>query len=145
MFKLDGILAASRVIKPPRTALVPPVREGDWERAVGSRIARRAQPYRLERGVLTVRVAHVGWANELSLLTEEVRAQLRAGGIEVEALRFVVGPINIDERPRGPAKRAPRRDAPLPSRLAAPLARVEDDALRRALRDAAAKTLDRGR
>lgn len=143
MFKLDGLLAASRVIKPPKSLERAPVSEQDWEHAVGSRIARRAQPERLDKGVLIVRVAHAAWANELSLLAEDIRQQLAAAGVDVEALRFVVGPIQIDERPQSPKKRAPRPDAKLPSRLVDTVAAVEDDDLRAALADAAAKTLDR--
>jgi len=143
MFKLDGLLAASRVIKPPKSHDRPPVSEHDWERAVGSRIARRARPERLDKDVLIVRVAHAAWANELSFLAEDIRRQLAAAGTEVDALRFVVGAIEIDERPRSPKKRGPRPGAKLPSRLVDPVAAVEDDDLRAALAEAAAKTLDR--
>ncbi len=143
MFKLDSLLAASRVIKPPDSLERPPVSEQDWERAVGTRIARRAQPERLDKGVLIVRVAHAAWANELSLLAEDIRQQLAAAGAKVDGLRFIVGPIRIDERPQSPKKRAPRPDAKLPSRLEEPVAAVQDDALRAALAEAAAKALDR--
>jgi len=143
MFKLDALLAASRVIKPPASANVQPVSERDWERAVGTRIARRAQPARLEKGVLIVRVAHAAWANELSLLAEDIRRQLGECGVQVEALRFVVGAIQLDERPQSPKKRGARPNAKLPQPLVASVAAVEDDDLRAALAEAAAKALDR--
>src|SRR5262245_3709762 len=63
-----------------------------WRRAVGDRIASRTEPGRLRAGVLTVHSASSAWAQELSFLSPEILARVRALGLEVEALRFVVRP-----------------------------------------------------
>src|SRR4051812_23820804 len=69
-----------------------PVRE--WRAAVGPRIADRARPWTLERGVLVVKVATSVWANELQLLAPELIARLRARGFAVDSLRFRVGALD---------------------------------------------------
>ena len=67
-----------------------------WPAAVGPVIARRAWPLRLSRdGTLHVATASATWANELTLLREDVLARLRehAGDDAPAALRCAVGPI----------------------------------------------------
>ncbi len=117
----------------------PPLSARQWERAVGSRIAAKSKPWRLERGVLHVRVSHSVWANELALLSEEIRAQLAESGIAVESLRFSVGRIER-ERPATPARKAPRPVA-LPADLQRQVDAIADDGLRDALEQAAAVSL----
>jgi hypothetical protein len=119
-----------------------------WERAVGPRIARRAEPVRLERGVLHVRVATAPWANELSLLAEEILTQIRAQGVEASGLRFSVGtvappPGGEAQAPTPPPSAAAEIDPPalLPPELRAELEAVRDPALRAALAAAALRTL----
>jgi predicted nucleic acid-binding Zn ribbon protein len=113
-----------------------------WRDAVGARIAERAHPLSLEDDVLWLRVPSSVWANELSLLSDEVRARLKERGVVVRELRFRVGAVPVVERP--PERRVARtvpaaRD--LPPDLAQVLARVDDADLRAVLAGAAAANL----
>jgi predicted nucleic acid-binding Zn ribbon protein len=142
MDKLSSILAHTAAVKVPKSIATPPVSTAQWEQAVGTRIARRAQPLRIERGVLYVRVTSAAWANELSLLSSEILAQLEQAGITATSLRFSVGPIAGRCRgPRGIPQRAASPKAKLPEELSPVVERVEDEGLRAAIRDAAAKSL----
>ena len=141
MDRLDSILRGARGLKPPGDVSLPPVSREIWDRAVGSRIALRAQPLRLERGVLLVRVTNAAWANELSLLADEIRRQLAGCGVEVAGLRFVVGRVDPPARPAEPRRRAAPPNAAVPEALRAPMAKVVDPELRAALEAAAARML----
>ncbi len=143
MHKLDDILGKTAALRPPGNLGPPPVSERDWEEAVGSRVARRTQPLRLERGVLYVQVANAAWSNELSLLTDDILAQLTERGLAVESLRFSVGTISRAQATRqsGPPKQAPPPDAELPSELKNQVAEIEDPELKDAIAGAAAKLL----
>lgn len=117
-----------------------PVRE--WRAAVGPRIADRARPWTLERGVLTVRVATSVWANELQMLAPELIVRLKQRGFAVEQLRFRVGALDQNERP--PERRAFRKvppPKPLAPELRADVARVADAGLRRVIEAAASANL----
>ncbi|MDC3980054.1 DciA family protein [Polyangium jinanense] len=142
MEPLVAVLAREHGITPPSDTARAPVHARDWEAAVGSRIAARARPVKLERGVLHVRAASATWAQELSMLCEPILAQLKARGIAVESLRFRVGPVDPPERAK---TRNDVRTAPpavkLPEPLAAEIEHVADEALREAIRRAAAKNL----
>lgn len=129
-------------LKPPPAVETAPIAYRDWEAAVGSRIAARARPVRLDRGVLVVRTATSTWAQELALLSEPILAQLRARGVQVESLRFRVGHVDAPERPplRDEVRTSPP-EVPLPPDVRAELARVEDPELRDAIAHAAAKNL----
>jgi predicted nucleic acid-binding Zn ribbon protein len=119
-----------------------PIAARVWAAAVGARIADRAKPVILERGVLTVRVATSVWANELSLLQESLIARLRNAGVEVKELRFRVGEIEPPARP--PERRGSRAvppPAPLPRDLAVLLSRIEDKDLKEAIALAARANL----
>ncbi len=142
MDKLDHILLGARSIQPPKSVPRPPIDPALWEAAVGSRIARRTQPLRLERGVLSVRVATAAWANELSLLSADILALLVARGIEATQLRFSVGDIQQPPRRRGKPRRAAPPDAALPETLRERVAAIADDDLKHALSEAAAKSLE---
>ena len=119
-----------------------PIGERAWIEAVGMRIADRAKPISLERGVLTVRAATSVWASELSLLSEPRVARLRAQGFEVTELRFRVGPV---EPPARPPERREVRAIPPPAVLGADLERViatiDDDELRQSITLAARSNL----
>ncbi len=143
MEKLDALLAQTRAIKPPGHLFKPPVSERHWDEAVGSRIAQRTRPWRLERGVLHVRVANAAWANELALLADDILAQLQRRGISATALRFSVAPVAPPSRlpTQGRAKQAPPDNAELPPSLVPAVERIEDDELRTAISRAAAKSL----
>lgn len=119
-----------------------PIPRKQWRAAVGPRIADRAQPVTLERGVLVVKVATSVWANELQMLAPELVARLRLHGVLVTSLRFRTGPLDLPERP--PERRATRK-VPPPAKLDAPLRAVVDavvdDELRKSIEQAARANL----
>jgi hypothetical protein len=109
----------------------PPIARRVWREAVGPRVASRAEPAELDRGVLTIRVATSVWANELSLLSTTLLARLQELGAPVSTLRFRVGPMQEPPRPVEPRPtRAVPPPAPLPTHLADMIAEVPDDDLR---------------
>jgi hypothetical protein len=113
-----------------------------WRDAVGARIAERALPIALEDGVLLLRVPTSVWANELSLLSDEVCARLRDRGVIARELRFRVGALPPIDRP--PERRIARTVPAIrtvPDELARVLAGVEDVTLRQAIEKAAAANL----
>ncbi len=114
-----------------------------WERAVGSRISERAQPLKLVDEVLTVRVTNTSWANELSLLSEDIRAQLTSAGVRVKALRFVVGKLDHRHARRRaqPARPAPPKGIRPPAKVRRLTAAVPHDPLRQAVDHAAGAAL----
>jgi hypothetical protein len=116
----------------------PPIGPTTWTEVVGLRVAERARPVSLERGVLTVRAATNVWANELAMLSAAIVERLRARRIDVQTLKFVVGPVDPPARPV--ETRAFRRiPAPsrLPPELLPQLESVEDEGLRAAIEAAA--------
>ncbi len=134
---LGAVLIRDRAFSAIVAQPLSPIPDKSWEIAVGTRIAARAKPHRLERGVLTVIAATSAWASELSLLAEPIVAQLRRLGIEVASLRFKVGVI---EAPPPPARRPPKlvpHPVPLDPSMDAKLAAVPDDDLRHAIERAA--------
>jgi hypothetical protein len=142
MQMLGSVLLADLKVRPPSHAEISPLPLRDWEAAVGSRIAARARPLRLDRGTLYVKAATATWAQELSLLADAIIKQLRGRGLDVSALRFRVGPIDAIERPaRDDAARIEPRAAPLPHEVAIELAKIQDADLRTAIARAASKNL----
>lgn len=142
MFKLDAVIEHTRGLVPPKALTKgAPMAKGVWEAAVGTRIAVRAEPVRLEKGVLYVRVANSAWANELALLTTDILTQLRSRGVRAEALRFSVGPLTTPQPRREKPRLAAPKNARLPNELAPCVDRIEDEGLRAAVSEAAAKTL----
>lgn len=119
-----------------------PVAPQDWELAVGTKIARRARPTKLARGVLHVRTASSTWAQELSLLADTIVAQLRARGVDVRSMRFHVGAVEPMARPswRTDVRTSPE-PVKLPPIVKTSLAKVEDVDLRTAIAKAAAASL----
>ncbi len=139
---LGAVLSREGVVKAPKAAPRAPISDRDWEAAVGSRIALRAQPMKLERGVLLVRAASAVWSQELSLLATPIVEQLRARGVNVHELRFRVGPVEPPERAK--TREEVRTTPPavrLPDSLAEEIRRVADDDLRKAIAAAASKNL----
>jgi len=113
-----------------------------WREAVGARIAERALPLSLENGTLLLRVPTSVWANELSLLADEVCARLKQHGVIARELRFRVGAVPTVERP--PERRIARAVPVIervPDELARVLATVADPELRQAIESAAAANL----
>jgi hypothetical protein len=119
-----------------------PIPLAEWRAAVGPRIAERARPFAIERGVLVVKVATSVWANELQMLAPELVLRLKQRGFAVESLRFKVGPLDHVDRP--PERRAYRKvppPAPLTPELREVVSKVEDDELRRTIEQAARANL----
>lgn len=76
----------------------PAVREArlvtEWQRVVGARIATRAWPDSLKKGVLRVRVASAAWMHELGFLREALVGKLNdavGGAPLVSEIRFWQG------------------------------------------------------
>lgn len=142
---LGFVLDRTNEILPPNG--VPesraPISARDWEMAVGTRIASRALPVKLERGVLHVRVASATWAQELSMLGDPILAKLRERGVFVDMLRFRVGKVEIPERnkTREDAVRTSPPAVKLPPLLSKDVDEVRDEELRAAIRHAAEKNL----
>lgn len=139
---MGAVIVRERTFRGVELQTGAPVSDADWEHAVGSRIAARAKPTSLSRGVLLVTTATAAWSNELSLLCEPILANLRRGGLDVRELRFRVGPIDTPQKnsTRRPAKLVPR-PVTLDGPLARSLERVEDDDLRSAIEAAARQSL----
>jgi predicted nucleic acid-binding Zn ribbon protein len=135
---LGLVLSRDRSTKTMLAEPVAPIEPRIWELAVGTRIARRTRPLRIDRGVLHVIAASAAWAQELSLLSEPILAELRKRGHALTSLRFRVGPV---EAPRAAVANAPRRRiplaAPLDPALCRALERVADPELRAAIERAA--------
>jgi predicted nucleic acid-binding Zn ribbon protein len=146
MDKLGRILAGAASLRAPGTLRPPAIARALWEAAVGSRIAARTEPIRLERGVLLVRAASAAWANELSLLGESIIEQLRAQGVALDSVRFAVGKIAPPvARPPKPPRMVALPSSPLPEELAPLVAKIEAPELRAALTRAAAQSTRRPR
>lgn len=119
-----------------------PISDRAWREAVGSRIADRARPVELERGILVVRAATNVWAHELSLLSEDLLARLRDRGLVVNSLRFRVGEVEpLSPPPATRRARAVPPPAPLPPGLQEAIRTVPDDELRETIADAAQANL----
>ena len=120
-----------------------------WSRSVPPRILEHARPVRLTRGVLIVHVSSSVWANELHYLTDDLLSRLRehAPTAGIEKIRFQVGPLPELPKRQQPAPPPPEpvRLASLPEELGRALSRVEDDALRKAITEAATTSLARHR
>ena len=118
-----------------------PIPLAQWRHAVGPRIADRARPLELARGVLLVKVATSVWANELSMLAPQIIAKL-CPPYDVKSLRFRVGPLDVIEGIT--TVREYRRippPAPLGPDLTVSLGRIEDLDLRAIIEKAARQNL----
>nr|PZN27012.1 MAG: hypothetical protein DIU78_06200 [Pseudomonadota bacterium] len=136
---LGDVLGETRELSLKRSRAA--VDRDTWRRAVGRRIAERTEVGALRGGELTVYVASPAWAQELSLLTTDIRERLAGFGIRVERVRF-----RLLATPPPAPHRAPPRPQPkkvVPPELAARLARVEDEELRKAIEGAAGLAIGR--
>lgn len=139
---LGLVLQRDSSLRVPATVETSPISARDWEAAVGTRIAARARPLRLERGVLLVLTATSTWSQELALLADAIIAQLRGRSVKVTSLRFRVGQVDAPERP--PTRDEVRTSPPevsLPPAVLREVARIADPELRAAIARAAAKNL----
>jgi hypothetical protein len=125
----------------------------EWEQIVGERVAARAWPDGLSRGVLYVRVTNSAWMHELGFLKEAmVEAARRVTGDPpvVKEVRFHIGArrtVDADDplaelaaRRRGAGKSVRPPRAPVSAREAQQIdretERVADPGLREAIRAA---------
>lgn len=142
MEPISAVVDRDKTLRAEASKRAPPVAARHWEAAVGTRIAARARPMKLDRGVLVVRAASATWAQELTLLADAILSQLRARGVAVDSLRFFVGTVDPPERPpwRQEVRTSPP-SSPLPPDVKRELARVADPELRDAIARAASKNL----
>ncbi|WP_437734040.1 DciA family protein [Sorangium sp. So ce1335] len=140
--RLGALIQRESSLSAPTEVDAAPMPFREWEAAVGSRIAARARPLKLERGVLHVRAASSTWAQELSMLGDAITTQLRARGLPVQSLRFRVGKVEPVARPpwREEVRPTPK-EAPLPVEVRRELGKVADVELRDAIAKAAARNL----
>ncbi len=115
-----------------------------WRRVVGERIAQRTEPGPKRGRELTVFVASASWAQELSLLVNEIVARLKTVKVDVDNVRFRVRAIAAPLRDEAAAPKRAERKAPLPSTLTRHLGEIEDDELREAIGEAASLWLALG-
>lgn len=118
-----------------------------WPTAVGPAIARQAWPLRIARdGTLHVATASATWANELTLLADDILERLRdhLGPDTPPRLRCAVGPIPEggapDPEPSRPAPEVPPDVASTASSVAAA---IDDPELRELVARAARASLSR--
>jgi Dna[CI] antecedent, DciA len=137
--RLGELLDGARVVSAERARVA--IDRDTWRRLLGDRIARRTEPGPLSGGVLTIYVASAPWAQELSLLTNELLQRLAPLGLRVSSVRF-----RVRQQIQGPAplpKRRPAARVALPRDLRARLDSVEDPELRNVIADAAELWLGR--
>ena len=126
-----------------------------WESMVGPRVAARAWPDALERGVLYVRVSNSAWMHELAFLREAmIEAARRVTGDPplVKEIRFHLGRRRGGEgetlerpKPKPPRAARPPIDAREVAEIERQTAGVADDELREAIRAAWKRLPQRGR
>jgi hypothetical protein len=128
------LLDGARVVSAKRGGVA--IDRETWRRLLGDRVARRTEPGPLSAGILTVYVASAPWAQELSLLSNELLQRLAPLGLRIGAVRF-----RVRQQIQGPApgfKRRPAARAALPSELRERVETIDDAELR----DAIANTLE---
>ncbi len=113
-----------------------------WRNIVGERIAARTEPGPKRGRELTVYAASASWAQELSLLVNEIVVRIKAAGFGVDTVRFAVREIKARTRD-APAPKPAVRKATLPSALNQQLSGIADTELRDAIAEAASLWLAR--
>ena len=108
----------NKLVRPPEHVRQANVDDVTWNEVVGPGVGRRARPVKLRQGVLTVRVATSSWAQQLSMLRDDLRRRLSERGYTINDVRFSVGPVQAPRRLAGAPVFIPyRRAVPLPPRL----------------------------
>jgi hypothetical protein len=136
---LGELLDGARVVSAERARVA--IDRDTWRRLLGDRIARRTEPGGLYGGVLTIYVASAPWAQELSLLTNELLERLKPLKLAIGSVRF-----RVRQQIQGPAaaqKRRPAARAPMPRELKERVDSIEDPELRQVIADAAELWLGR--
>jgi hypothetical protein len=136
---LGELLDGARVVSAERGRVA--IDRDTWRRLLGDRVARRTEPGSLVNGVLTVYVASAPWAQELSLLTNELMERLKPLNLRLSSVRFRVRQ-QIQSSALA-AKRRPAARAALPAELRERVESVEDPELRQVIADAAELWLGR--
>lgn len=123
-----------------------------WRRSVGETIDNNTRPERIERGVLTVRVASSPWLQELRFLKEEIIVRFNevSGLAPISDLRFLLGQVEArGEEAREKVSSLPPLKSFLTPRdqrmMAESLSRVKDPELREILRRVMEKEIGRRR
>ena len=62
-----------------------------WPEVVGEEVAARTQPFKIERGVLHVRVDHSTWMQELHFMEQEILRKLKEKAPDIELVRIRFG------------------------------------------------------
>jgi len=136
---LGELLDGARVVSAERGKVA--IDRDTWRRLLGDRVARRTEPGGLSGGVLTIYVASAPWAQELSLLTNELLERLKPLGLRISSVRFRVRQQiqgSLSQQRRRPAARAALSDE-----LKRRVASIEDAELRQVIADAAELSLGR--
>ena len=136
---LGELLDGARVVSAQRGRVA--VDRDTWRRLVGDRVARRTEPGGLSGGVLTIYVASAPWAQELSLLTNELLERLKPLRLSIQSVRF-----RVRQQIHGPTwqtKRKPSVRAALPVELRERIRAVGDPELAQIIADAAELQLGR--
>jgi predicted nucleic acid-binding Zn ribbon protein len=136
---LGELLDGARVVSAERGGVA--IDRDTWRRLVGDRVARRTEPGGLSGGVLTIYVASAPWAQELSLLTNELLERLKTLKLTIASVRFRVR--QQIQSSTAQAKRRPAARATLPSELRTRVESIEDPELRQVIADAAELWLGR--
>jgi hypothetical protein len=137
--RLAELLDGARIVSAEHARVA--IDRDTWRRLLGDRIARRTEPGPLSGGVLTIYVASAPWAQELSLLSNELLERLKPLKLTIASVRF-----RVRQQIQGPAaqpKHRPAARAPLPRELKARVESVEDPELRQIIADAAELWLGR--
>jgi len=124
-----------------------------WDGVVGKRVAKRARPSQINKGVLIVKVTDSVWLQELEFMAETIREGLnsRLRRAAVKKIRFKVGtPQEREPVRKGKTEQRPDRTlAPEKQKeLNKTVSRVKDKELRSSLRQfmrAAAKKVPEDR
>ena len=123
-----------------------------WPTIVGDAIARQAWPLRVARdGTLHVATVSATWANELTLLADEILTRLRVqlGPEAPQKVRYAVGPVPEHEALPNPTQGAGDPSVEVPPEIAAEasaaVAVIEDPDLRELVARAARASLLRAR
>lgn len=128
-------------LRPPGP-LTTNIDETTWRQVVGPTVARRALPLKLQAGLLTVRVATSAWAQQLSMMREELCRLLRERDYKVNDIKFSVGLVQPPRRLIGGPIFVPyRHPVPLPRTLEHAIAQIPDPVLRLTLARAASANL----
>jgi hypothetical protein len=136
---LGELLDGARVVSAERGRVA--VDRDTWRRLVGDRVARRTEPGGLSGGVLTIYVASAPWAQELSLLTNELLERLKPLKLPIASVRFRVR--QQIQSSSAQTKQRPAARVALPSELRQRVESVDDPELRQVIADAAELWLGR--